>query len=474
MARGSKKPIWRWLFLGSGLLAFAGSAIYGPRLYEIARVASAFYAKTLCSGVFVSGRDAKSVIEEDVLADMTPLLNGVSARIVREPPAVTASVLGIATQKAVYRQGLGCTLAIGQTESSLRAQARALDLGNVVSDSNALWPDGTHVALGGSPEIDASVLKTALDDAFSEPDPERLRRTRAIVIVHKGRIVAERYAPGIGPQTALIGWSMTKSIFNALTGILVGDGKLSIENQGLLAEWRGKGDRRGKISLDNLLRMSSGLAFGEDYDAMLSDVLQMLFLEGDKARFAANQPLISAPGTVRDYSSGTSNIVARILREAKGGTLVDYLSFPRRALFDRIGVRSAVIEPDASGNFVASSFMFASPRDWARLGLLFLNDGVWNGSRILPKGWLAYSLKPTLRKESSYGAHIWIDFPKSEKPRQELNPPIPKSTYYMLGHDGQMVAVLPARDLVIVRMGVSRREGAWSHSAFLSNVLKAF
>ncbi len=473
MAGTAGAKVWRLVVLGLLIVVIAGGAVYGPTFYRIARLASGFYAKTLCSGVFVSNRDPKTVVEVDVLADMTPLLKAVRGSVERESGLVTASVFGLASQAAVYRTGLGCTLAIGKTVAALKADAMVPEFDAAKGNGRALWPAGTSVAPGDFPEIDYRLLEEAIDIAFSEPDPMRLRRTRAIVVVHKGRIVGERYAEGIGARTALLGWSMTKSVFNALTGILVGDGKLTVEKQGLLKEWRGPGDRRNKISLDDLLRMSGGLEFDEDYGAMLSDVRRMLFLTGDMAAFAANRPLIAEPGAVRHYSSGTSNIIARILREAHGGTPREFLTFPFRALFNRIGVRTAVIETDANGNFVASSYMFASARDWARIGLLYLNDGLWNGARIWPEGWLAYSLRPTIRKDSDYGAHIWLDLPKSLASTGRHTPPVPKDAYYMLGHDGQMVAIIPSRQLVVVRLGLSRRKGAWDHGAFLSDVLRA-
>jgi hypothetical protein len=179
---------------------------------------------------------------------------------------------------------------------------------------------------------------------------------------------------------------MTKSVTNALVGILVGQGKLSVDEPAPVPEWSGPDDPRGAITLDQMLRMSSGLEFGEIYEDPRSDVCLMLFSVRDAAAYAADKPLETGPGGKWYYSSGTTNIISRIVRDSVGGTQADYFAFPRRALFDRIGMRSAIIEPDPSGTFVGSSYMYATARDWARFGLLYLQDGVWEGERILPEG----------------------------------------------------------------------------------------
>lgn len=242
--------------------------------------------------------------------------------------------------------------------------------------------------------VDKVKLAEAMDKAFSEPDPKKPRRTRAVVVVYDGRIIAERYAPGFSQSTPLLGWSMTKSVTNALIGILVGQGRLLIQEPAPVPEWSGADDPRGAITLDQLLRMSSGLKFIEEYTKN-SDATCMLFGTHDTAAYAASQPLETEPDSKWSYSSGTANILSRLVRHTIGGTSADYFAFPRRALFNRIGMRSAIMEPDASGTFVGSSFMYATVRDWARFGLLYLQDGVWEGTQILPEGWVDYSRRPT-------------------------------------------------------------------------------
>jgi CubicO group peptidase (beta-lactamase class C family) len=314
----------------------------------------------------------------------------------------------------------------------------------------------------------------ALDAAFSEPGPLRLRRTRAVVVVYNGRIIAERYAPGFSRYTPLIGWSMTKSVINALIGILVKEGRLKLQDRTLIPEWREPGDPRGDITLDQLLRMSSGLTFNEDYTNPLKDVIYMLLGTGDMAAYAAKKPLQTKPGCKWEYSSGTTNILARILRDRLSDRAFDHLTFPRRALFDPLSMSSAVMEPDASGTFVGSSFMYASARDWARFGLLYLNDGVWAGERILPEGWVAYSRTPTtLSPHGEYGAHFWLDIPSYYKTGESRGISLPSDAFHAAGHEGQFITIIPSRKLVVVRLGLTRLKGAWDQKLFIGKILEA-
>jgi CubicO group peptidase (beta-lactamase class C family) len=281
--------------------------------------------------------------------------------------------------------------------------------------------------------------------------------------------VGERYAPGFTAGTPLPGWSMTKAVIGALVGVLVKEGKLSLSDKKLLPEW--EKDARSEITLEDLLRMRSGLRFNEDYANPLSDVNQMLWTEPDCGRYAASRPLAHAPGTHWQYSSGTTNILCRILRRAVGEAA--YPEFPRRALFGPLGMRTALIEPDAAGAFVGSSFMFASARDWARFGLLYMNDGIWEGKRILPEGWAKFSASPTPQSEGQYGAHWWLKLQKELGGETEDAKRIPPDAFYALGHEDQSVTVIPSRKLVAVRLGLSIYIDAWNHAEFVAGLLDA-
>jgi CubicO group peptidase (beta-lactamase class C family) len=292
-----------------------------------------------------------------------------------------------------------------------------------------------------------------------------------VVVVHRGRIIAEQYADGITADMPLLGWSMTKSVMNAVIGIAVRYGKLVLEDPAPVPEWQEPGDPRGAITVDELLRMSSALEFDEDYGNPFADVNRMLWDEPSAGGYAATLPLAGVPDTEWQYASGTTNILSRVVRDVIGEK--NYLSFPRRALFNRLGMRSAVLCTDAAGNFIASSFMYATARDWARFGLLYLRDGIWEGQRVLPEGWVKYSTTATPRApKGRYGAHFWLNDGDAEHPADREYPLLPRDLYHASGFQGQDVMVIPSRDLVIVRLGMTNHQ-AWGAQTFVKAVLKA-
>jgi CubicO group peptidase (beta-lactamase class C family) len=471
-----------WLSVLAIIVAgVAGAAWY---FYPTVKLGSAVLAKTLCSAVFVSHRDPDKVREEDLAGgDYERLKYWPKPKVDREAKRVTASFFRLGRfywfgkRTAIFREGLGCTLVDGNKEDDLRVQFAGLPKPVPASDPEALWPEGERVNLGAIPPgVDMAALKSAIDAAFAETDPKQQhRRTRALVVVHEGRIVAERYATGFDPTMPLLGWSMAKTATNTLVGVRVQDKKLAITDGKLLPEWHGDSDERRKITLDQLLHMTSGLAFNEEYGADKSDAEQMLYMQSDMSGYAAKKPLEHPPGSFWSYSSGTTNIISRVLRQSFADEQ-EYLQFPRERLFEPIGMHSAVIEPDAAGIFVGSSYLYATARDWARLGLLYLRDGVWQGRRLLPEGWITYSLKPVREASSQrYGAQVWLKLDEAaDSNSPDLGePPLPEDTYYMLGHDGQIIAVVPSRDLVIVRLGLTR-ESAWDPALDLAPVVQAF
>ncbi|MEN8512365.1 serine hydrolase [Burkholderia sp. RS02] len=457
-------PIKTLIRRGAALVLLAALGYAGYMLSRLAPIATGYAAKALCSGVFVSGRPAASVIDVDIMAGVHPLLKLVRPSLDPDHHRAMATFAGFAGREADFRPGLGCTLALGPSSATLPA---ALPL---PSDPPPAPPAPAAPPAG----IDAHRLQTALDRAFDEPDPARPRRTRAVVVMWRGQVIAERYAPGFTADTPLPGWSMTKTVTAALVGMLVAQHKLSLDASALLPEWRGSGDPRAAVTLDELLRMTSGLQFNEDYDDPLSDVAVMLFTQPDTARFASAKPLAATPGTQWYYSSGTSAIIARVMREAMGGSDDDYLAFPRRALFAPLGMRSAVFEPDASGTLGSSSYMYASARDWARFGQLLLQDGEWNGQRLLPAGWVRYLTRATPQSpRQEFGAHLWVKVPEPFNERDPHASAMPADAFHAVGHEGQFVSVVPSRQLVVVRLGLSRPESAWNHDAFLARVLDA-
>ena len=470
----TKKRIWTGIIVILALLfVFVGYFIISnASTFQLAPIGIAYKAKILCSGVFVSHREPQSILSEDL--SYPPELGIAGVKINYEDQSVTASVYGLMKRQAVYREGLGCTLLSGFTEDEVLSQPSALPPLLPENPESVHWPTGDKIATPEiPPNVDRQLIRQALDMAFSEPDPERLRRTRAVVIVYDGHLVAERYSPGISKDTPLIGWSMTKSVINALVGILVGQGKLSIEEPAPVPEWKEPDDPRSAITLDHLLRMSSGLKFIEEYeDNPASDVNIMLFLKPDAAAYAASMPVEVSPDEKWSYSSGTTNIISRIIRHTVGNQ-GDYAAFPRKALFNRIGMRSAIMEMDASGTFVGSSFMYATARDWARFGLLYLQDGIWQGERILPEGWVKYSTTPTPRApKGRYGAHFWLNRGDPENPEDRPFPQLPTDLFLAWGFQEQQTVIFPSHKLVVVRLGMTH-QGLWGLESFVTDVLKA-
>lgn len=298
------------------------------------------------------------------------------------------------------------------------------------------WPT-TSWERGSEPGAEIALLADQIFDLTPAQGA-----TYALLVVHQGRLVYERYDHGANAFYLQYSWSMAKSVTQALTGILVARGDLDLFAPAPVPEWAN--DDRRHITLDQLLRMSSGLQFNEDYvDGQVSDVIPMLQYEGrhDTGAFAAAKPLAHPPGSAWSYSSGTTNILCRILKEAVGGGASGMLRFMNDALFEPIGVRTATPKFDTSGTFIGSSFLLASPQDFARFGLLYLRGGTWDGRQVLPPDWIDYARSPTYRDaEQCYGAHWWM---RPDRP----------DWFYASGYDGQRILCIPEQDAVIVRLG---------------------
>jgi CubicO group peptidase (beta-lactamase class C family) len=464
-----------------GIIHSAEVPLYA-KVPRMTAVAAAYKAKILCSAVFVSKRNHLDVEKAELQAFPFP------AKIDEKEKMVTVSVgMGMPDAVAIFREGLGCTGGINYTLEHVRAQVTGNPTPppadpSVLSALSKPWPEGDgddYIRANLSrlyPEVDKDKLMAAIDKAFTEPyaAQKKIWGTRAVVVVYKGRIIAERYAPGFTADTPLIGWSMTKSITNSLIGILVKQGKLNLKAQASVPTWNGKDDPRAAITLDQLLRMSDGLDFVEDYVDLLSDTPFMLFGTPDTAAFTAAKPLEVPPDSRWRYISGNPNIVCRIIRDAVGGPLAQYFAFPRRSLFDKIGMRSAVLEPDAAGTFVGSSFSYATARDWARFGLLYLRDGVWMNERILPEGWIKYTTTPTPKApKGEYGAYWWLNAGSPLGSANRFFPSLPPDLYQARGYEGQDITVLPSRDIVVVHLGAASPPDAWNPEEFIADILKA-
>jgi CubicO group peptidase (beta-lactamase class C family) len=428
--------------IGLGVLALViVGLIFGVRFgLQYLNIATSYAAKTMCSGVFVAGRTPEAM-REDLYA-----VSFVGTQVDRENQSISSSLYGLANAKAIYRPGLGCTLVNGSTEAELRAQPSP-PISSVKAKDFTIEPKNTN-------------LEKLLDQTFTESNPKAPVRTRAVVMLQDGKLIGERYASGFNAKMPLLGWSMTKSVTNAMIGMMVLDKKLEIQKPAPVDEW--KNDTRAKITIDQLLRMSSGLAFVEDY-ASPSDATNMLFRSKGAGAFAIGGKLEAEPDAIWSYSSGTTNILQEIMRQ-QFTNHADYLTYPHKQLFQKLGMTSAILEPDASGTYVGSSFMYATARDWAKFGQLYLQDGVWNGERILPEGWVAYSSRETPHSDGTYGAHFWLAHNDAE---------FPKDGFFAQGFEGQTVAIIPSQKLVIVRLGLTHGDAVYDDVAFVKSVIAA-
>jgi CubicO group peptidase (beta-lactamase class C family) len=419
-----------------------------------------YKAKTLCSCIFIGGRQ-----EADVNAKELALLQAIPAKVDREMQEVSIDLPNLAI-KAIYRENLGCNVITGLDEASIRKHPPKRKSAGPILRPNIPWPAGDKL-MGGQPKgVDHQAIGKVLDEAFSEKDPKIPVLTRAVILVYKDKIIAERYAHGLEKDVPHIGWSMTKSITSAMVGILVGEGKLKVNAPAPIAEWQQ--DARAKITLENLLHMSSGLQWDEAYNGA-TDVGLMLFDVPNGGAMAAAKTLDHKPGEKWYYSSGTTNIIQNIMRDKLGDQA--YWSFPYEKLFHKIGMNSALLETDPSGTFVGSSLSWATARDWARFGLLYLHDGVWLGERVLPEGWVKYTTTPApTAPKGRYGAQFWLNAGNKDGVPY---PGLPEDAFSCRGFEGQFVMVVPSKDLVVVRLGMTPVDKGFDIDQFTANIIKS-
>ena len=427
----SMKRLLRYVAIAL-LLAILGGCIY---LNSLMPIITGYAAKNLASAVFVSGREAKDVEALDLNFSF---IRFTSNTVDFENKTVTSRFLwGKST--AVYREGYGVTLLRGATADGLRKQrfpASVLGEEQAQQDSTSK----TQLSVGDSAvgERLVPIARAFVGERAYHGHPF------AFVVLHKGGVVAECYDKGIGPDTKLLSWSVAKSFVNALIGIMVKDSILDIHAPMDIPEWQGDG--RKAITIHDLMQMQSGLKWNEDYGTR-SDVNIMLHCESDMGLFALSKPLEYEPGTHWQYSSGTANIVMRYLR-SRFSSDEAFLRYMHSRLFAPLGIFGAVFEQDMSGTPLGSSYLYATAKDFARFGQMFLDDGCVGSERILPEGWVDYTRTPAAASGNHYGAFFWLN-------RNGKFPDVPKDMYYSDGHDGQNIFIFPSHQLVVVILGYS-------------------
>ncbi|MEO8761479.1 MAG: serine hydrolase [Bacteroidia bacterium] len=430
-------------------------------------IITGYGAKNMCSAVFVANGNEAEVRAQEL--GFGPMKLG-TFKVDYADSSVTGSVFGFAKCKAIYRKGLGATLVNEISEQDLRNQHFQLGHLPKINQDTVAWPMGNKFSGEFPAEVDKIKLQQAVQNIFNEKDVKKPIRTRAIIVLYNGQIVAEQYAPGFTKDTKLLGWSMTKSVTSALIGLLVKNGKLNVDQAASVPEWQDEKDPRHAITLKNLLQQSSGLNFVEDYTKS-SDGTRMLFEKSDMGAYTASHKLKTTPGSEFYYSSGNTNIISRIIKQTIGEKM--YHSFPYDSLFYPLGMYSAVMEPDGSGTFVGSSYMYATARDWARFGLLYLNKGVCNGKRILTEDWIQQSITPAITAEKGdYGFQFWLNAGEKNNPTNKEYPSAPNDLYYMDGYEGQRVFIIPSKKMVIVRLGLTQHHN-FEQDVFLKEILSA-
>lgn len=417
------KKTLRWL-LAILLLLLLGGCLY---LNTLMPIITGYAAKNLASAVFVSGRDPADVEKLDLHFSFIRFNRN---KVDDENKTVTSRFLW-AKSTAAYREGYGVTLLRGKETARLQAEAYPLEK----------EAEGVHVLHPGDSALSARldpIAKAFVDERKYSGTPF------AFVVLHKGGVVAERYREGMSARTQLLSWSMAKSFVNALAGIMSKDGMVDILAPLDIPEWQNDGRR--EITLNDLMQMQSGLEWNEDYGNR-SDVNLMLHREEDMGLYALSKPLQDKPGTHWYYSSGSTNIVMRYLR-GKFGSDAEFLGYIRERLFAPLGIRNAHFEPDMSGTPVGSSYLYATARDFAGFGQLYLDDGCVGGERILPEGWVDYTVSPASASGDRYGAFFWLN-------RCHVCPDVPEDMFSCNGHDGQQIYIIPSKELVVVILGYS-------------------
>ena len=428
------------LFLAISILV---AAIYN---YPKLNILAGYSAKNTASSVFLGERTLAFTDSTD--NNFTPV-NLATDKVQKENKSATSSVFGLLSRKAIYRAGLGTVLTLDESDET----APYLIPKRLKADNSTAFP------YGNAPQkdtifsnVDYKKLNATVNSIFGK------RQSRAVIVLYKDQIIAEKYANGFDKDSRILGWSMTKSILSTIFGVLQHQNKINVQDKAPIDSWQE--DARKEITIHNLLQMNSGLEWDENYDE-ISDATKMLFLERDMTRMQENKPLANTTNASWNYSSGTSNLLSGIVRN-QFKTHQEYLDYWYTNLIDKIGMNSMVLECDLAGNYVASSYAWATARDWAKFGLLYEHNGDWNGETLFTKEWVDYITQPTPTSNGRYGAQFWLNAEKQFKD-------VPKNMYFADGYQGQRVYVLPDEDLVIVRFGLSWFE----ENVFLRDIINA-
>lgn len=439
-------------FLGIALVLFL--IYFGFTTYPKLDLISGFSAKSVASGHFIDGRDLKTIESGDNDIKLIDLATNI---IDDKSKSVETSVYGLKTRKAIYREGLGAVLVDDDFDES---KPYLVPKRAPISNPELPFPYGSKATeIATLPNIDYQKLNATVDNAFDKKGLKN-KRSRAIIVIYKDQIIAEKYADGFDKNSKLLGWSMTKSITATYFGILQKQAKFDIFKPAPIKEWQN--DDRKKITTNDLIHMNSGLEWEEDY-GKISDATKMLFQARDMTKSQIAKKLIGKPNASWNYSSGTSNLLSGILRK-QFKTHQEYLDFWYTSLIDKIGMHSMIVETDMVGNYVGSSYGWATARDWSKFGLLYLHQGNWNGEQIFDPSWSKYVATPTATSNGIYGGHFWLN-------SAGRYPDSPRDLYSANGFQGQNVFIIPSHDMVIVRLGLKEEKDGFDFNGLLKGIL---
>ncbi|OYT11833.1 MAG: serine hydrolase [Bacteroidetes bacterium 4572_112] len=432
------------LLLGFGILA--------KYLIDRSTIFTGFAAKNIASGIFVAGRTQRSIEKLDI--NFFPV-NLATSIVDMDNKTVTSDFFGFGEQVAIYRNGLGCTLLSNYNIEMVKSQN--CDQAYRIIEKDNYWPIGDKDRDIEANNVNNEKLNSAIESAMAQGN------TRAIIVAYDTLVKWEQYADGFDETTPILGWSMSKSITNTMMGMLVKEGRININEAAPIDEWQN--DDRKNITTKSLLQMNSGLKWTEDYGD-ISEATIMLYDKGDVGKYALSMPAKKAPDTEWYYSSGTSNILQEIIKRQFANNN-EYWNWTYKELFHRVGMNHTIMETDAAGTFIGSSYTYAPARDWARYGLLYLQNGVWFGDTIVNPSWVNFTQEIAPNSEGKYGAQFWLNQGGHEVPDA------PKDTYFADGYQGQRVYIIPSKKLVIVRFGISKK-GEFDYNKFVSEVVSAF
>ena len=435
--------ILKRLLLLTGAILLLILIINYPKL----NILAGYSAKNTASSVFLGER---SLSFTDTTDNNFSPVNLATNAIDKEKKTASSSVFGLLTRKSIIREGLGSVLTLDKKDekSNYKTPKRRKTVNDTIPYP---YGNGSHKD-SVFESIDYKKLNETVNSIFG------VRKTRAVLVLYKDQIIAEKYSEGFTKDSRILGWSMTKSIMSTVFGILEHQQKINIQDKAPVESWQN--DARKEITIHNLLQMNSGLEWDENYDE-ISDATKMLFLERDMTKVQEEKPLIGKPNETWNYSSGTSNLLSGILRD-QFNNHQSYLDFWYTNLIDKIGMNSMILESDLAGNYVASSYAWATTRDWGKFGLLYLHNGAWNGEELFTKEWVDYVTTPTPTSNGSYGAQFWLN---TEKQLKDVS----QNMYFADGYQGQRVYILPDEDLVIVRFGLSWFE----ENEFLKGIIQS-